>query len=324
MTKEIKVLIIGSGQIGSRHLQGFLKSNHKLSITMVDPNVKSLQNSKFRAKEIKCGNPNSTVHYKQKTPKNEKFKICIISTNADVRAEVAKSLLTNCLIENLIFEKILFQLDSDYRLVSKLLKKNQTSAWVNCNKRMVPFYKNIKKSLDLKKCVKMYIEGSSWGMACNSIHFIDLFSYFVNSSNLKILKTNFTNRLFESHRGKNFYEVNGLMECMIENHTLKISCDNKRKPFWFVKIINSKNEFHIDELKGEYKTILNKYTKTQINPYPNQSNLSLKLINDLIEHNNCELVKYEDSCKLHIPLILEIRTHLSKLLKKKLVQCPIT
>ena len=46
MNSAIKVLIVGGGQIGSRHLQGALKSTHRLSITIVDPSLSSLELSK--------------------------------------------------------------------------------------------------------------------------------------------------------------------------------------------------------------------------------------------------------------------------------------
>ena len=93
----IKIIIIGAGQIGSRHLQGAVTNKNQLSITVVDPSLVALRLSRKRAKEIKFGNPKTTVTYSKKIPKNKSFEICIISTNADKRAEVTIDLLDTCI-----------------------------------------------------------------------------------------------------------------------------------------------------------------------------------------------------------------------------------
>ena len=48
-----KTLIIGSGGIGSRHLQGILKSNFTQDIYVYDISKSSLENCKTRELEIK-------------------------------------------------------------------------------------------------------------------------------------------------------------------------------------------------------------------------------------------------------------------------------
>ena len=84
MSSVVKVLIIGAGQLGSRHLQGALKSSHKLLITIVDPSSDSLKLSKIRANEIELGNSETKIKYMREIPKNKNFNICIISTNANI------------------------------------------------------------------------------------------------------------------------------------------------------------------------------------------------------------------------------------------------
>jgi hypothetical protein len=324
MSSVTKVLIIGAGEIGSRHLQGILKSNRKLSITIVDPNLESLQKSKIRAEEIKYRNLYTTINYRQMIPKNESFKICIISTNSDVRAKVTKELLANCFVKHIIFEKILFQKELDYKFISNLLKKNNTMAWVNCPRRTFFIYQEIKNTLDTENIIEMIVDGSSWDLASNSIHFIDLFSFFTNSSNFKITKSNFSNNIFNNKRGKDYYAVSGKIECRIDNHYLTISCDENKKPNLFVKINNKKIDHYVDEFRGRYKCNLNRLVETQDIFFPYQSNTSAKLIDSLVDRNQCELTSFADSCNHHLPLIVEIRRHLSKILNKDLSECPIT
>ena len=103
-----KILIIGAGNIGLRHLQGVLSSKHKLLITLVDPNLESLNKCKERTDEIHFDKSFKKISYRQEIPKKENYEICIISTNADVRSKVAKDLLNNCKVRFIIFEKFAF------------------------------------------------------------------------------------------------------------------------------------------------------------------------------------------------------------------------
>ena len=101
------ILIIGAGQLGSRHLQGALLSKNELNITVVDPSQESINVACERASEVKYGNPHSTVSYKIDIPNNEYIDICIIATAAHVRAIVTKQLLLTNEVKQIVFEKVL-------------------------------------------------------------------------------------------------------------------------------------------------------------------------------------------------------------------------
>lgn len=324
MSKTIKILIIGAGQIGSRHLQGALKSSHKTSITLVDPSIESLKLSEIRANETTYGHPHSTVIYMQERPKHEYFEICIISTNAKVRAKVTRDLLIDCQIKHIIFEKILFQRELDFEIISKLIKEKNITAWVNCARRTNSDYQEINKNLNTNNSIQMFVSGASWGMACNSIHFIDLFSYFVNSSDLCTKKVDLSKNIINSKRGEGIYEINGVIEFEKGGHSLKISCEESEKSSLKVKITNKNVEYSIDELEGIWKSNINGLTKIKYQNMPFLSDQTKNNIESLINKNQCELVLYEESCKQHFLLLSAIRTHLSKIFKTQLIECPIT
>jgi hypothetical protein len=319
----VKILIIGAGQIGSRHLQGALTNRNELSITVVDPSPSALKLSRERAKEIKFGNPKTTVAYTKKIPKNKTFEVCIVSTNADKRAKVTIDLLASCNLSYLVFEKVVFQKKKDFEIISKILKKKDVNAWVNCPRRMFNIYKEIRKKIDLNLPVNMEVTGSSWGMTCNAIHFIDLFSYFINDSNFIITEKNFSKNIFESKRGKNFYEISGSMKGINGKHSILISCEESKKNSLYIKIKNGNIENTVDENKKIWIKNTNGLIKSKKINIPYQSDITGKLIDNLI-NKRCRLVSYENSSKNHIPLLKTIKSHLSKILKRKLNECPIT
>ena len=116
-------------------MQGALKSKKKLLITVFDPSLQSLKVSSIRANETTFGNLETTVNYTSDFPKDNNFDLCIISTSSDVRASVTTNLLNRCKVRFIIFEKILFQKEIDFEIISELLKKNRVKAWVNCPRR---------------------------------------------------------------------------------------------------------------------------------------------------------------------------------------------
>ena len=319
----VNILIVGAGQIGSRHLQGAVKIKNQLSITVVDISSIALKLSQNIVKKKTFGNPHTTVTYKKKLPKNESFDILIISTNADIRAKITSDLLINCNFKYIVFEKVLFQKEADFENLSNMLDDKDVSAWVNCPRRTYSVYQEIKKTIDINLPIKMDVSGSSWGMACNAIHFIDLFSYLANDSSLKIAKSNFSENIFKSKRGDNFYEMNGLMKCVIGKHSLLISCDQNKDPSLNIKIKNGKIKNSIDETKEIWMNNTNGLINSKKISIPYQSNQTEKLINSII-NKKCRLVSFEDSCKHHIPLLTVIREHVSKILNKELTECPIT
>ncbi len=324
MINYFRILIVGAGQLGSRHLQGALKSNNHLSITVVDPSLDSLNLSKRRAEEVKFGCYSSNIIFKQSLPKNENFHICIISTNSDVRAKVTQEVLFNCNVNQIIFEKVLFQNELDFKIISDLLKKKNISGWVNCGRRTYDYYQQIKRNLNTDLVISMSVKGKSWGMACNIIHYIDLFAYLVNDSNITITKTNLSNNIYASKRGNSFYEIYGMIECRIKNHLLTVSCAEDNSTSLSVKIINQNVEYYFDEVNGSSKSKVNGVITVKNQKIPYQSCLTDKIIDCLIKNNECELIPFEDSCKLHLTLLHEIKRHLSKVLNKKLDYCPIT
>ena len=53
MEKIKKIILIGCGNIGSRHLQAIVKTNDETSIQIVEPNVEAQKLAKSRLNEIK-------------------------------------------------------------------------------------------------------------------------------------------------------------------------------------------------------------------------------------------------------------------------------
>lgn len=173
-----KIVIIGAGQLGSRHLQGLMKSKLDLDITVVDPFETSLAIAKQRAEEIQRGTNRIDVNYF--TSINAipgSIDLAIIATTADTRLKVLQDLIDHSEVKNLLLEKVLFQDLASYDIAQDLIDKRNTNAWVNCPRRIFPVSKEIKNKIEPGSQLNYVVTGGNWGLACNAIHHIDLLSY---------------------------------------------------------------------------------------------------------------------------------------------------
>ena len=112
--------------------------------------------------------------------------VAIISTNADIRRKVVENLLEKVDVKYLILEKVAFQSIQDFEIVIKLLDKKNTKGWVNCTRRIYPFFRNLRQKTIQEKKITMDVRGSNWGLASNAIHMVDLFSFLTEQKEVTI------------------------------------------------------------------------------------------------------------------------------------------
>ncbi|CED70243.1 putative oxidoreductase [Aliivibrio wodanis] len=317
------VLIIGAGQLGSRHLQGALLSENQLNITVVDPSQASLDISQERAGQVEFGNTKSTVTYVTAIPQNKSIDVCIIATAAQVRAVVTRQLLAFNKVTHIIFEKVLFQKLAEYTEVTQLLNDANTVGWVNCPRRLFPTYTTLKQCLDVEQPIKMVVQGNAWGMACNSVHFLDVFAYLVDNASLELTGSELDPELIESKRA-GFYETTGKLSFVAGNHSLVVESGQSDIPDLVVSIENANTKYSVNEVAGTWIQNVGENEIEHTHTPLFQSQLTGGNIDELLLSNTCGLTPFAQSCDLHIPFIKAQLTHMSAVLNKELDACPIT
>jgi len=325
MKSQIRcIVLIGLGSIGKRHLESLIKLKHKYKIYLIDKNLETLE---FCKKKI-CKNINiHNFFFLNKISNLPRFiDLAIIATNADKRREVVEKLIYRASIKYIIFEKIAFQSITDFKKIIYFLNKKGIKSWVNCPRRIFPIYKKLKKEVNGKPLV-MSIEGNNWGMASNSVHFLDLLSYLIEENKFYLVNSNLDKKIYRSKR-KSFYEFGGkfiikslygsiimFRDDMIGNNKQNITIDLKGKKF----LINE--EKRIIKKFDNKKMRLTKQIKFEV---PLQSNLTHKYITKIFMYGKSELPSLSESYLIHLPLIKLFNEHLFKVKKKFFLKCPIT
>lgn len=322
-TLHKKILIIGAGQLGSRHLQGALLSLNALDILVIDPSLNSLNVSRERAAQVETGHSNTRITYQCDMPSDLQIDVCIISTAAQYRAQVTKQLLRRNTVKHIIFEKVLFQALSEYDEIGALLESSETKGWVNCPRRLFPTYVSIEKQLDTSLPIDMYVKGNAWGMACNSVHFIDLFSFLIHRSDISVKASQLVPEVIESKR-LGFFETVGKLSFAAGKHSLVVESGIEETPELVISLSNGGVTHTINEIEG---TWLEKDGDTFVEHTHSalfQSQLTGVCIDEIVDTDFCKLTPYSESCEIHTPFITTLIEHMSMILNKKLDVCPIT
>jgi len=320
------ILIIGAGQLGSRHLQGLLKFPQPWKIFVLDPSPESLEFAKKRAQEVHHNHQVSFVNNWHDIPTS--FDLVIVATNADVREEVVSVLLANYDVKYLILEKVLFQELGSYLRVSDLIKKYNVTTWVNHPRRMFDSYKEVKRLLTTGSQKIMQITGGNWGLGCNTLHFIDLFIYLTDSK-LKSLDANWLDKDIIPSKRTGFIEFTGCLKGKLDDGSIfQITSLKGEQTPCSITIFEAGTRVIIQETGTPQIYNLRKETNFAVEIIPFnmefQSSLTTKLVEDLFMNNRCNLPSYDLAAQTHMVFIHEMLKRYNKITKSNHKKLPVT
>jgi hypothetical protein len=311
--------IIGSGQLGTRHLQALALLKKEAEVWIVDTSTTALDLAAKRWKEVGAPEHVSVILINSISQLPPKLSVVVIATNAGVRKMVIEELLSQKQVSYLLIEKFLFNNLVDFDAIQELLNSKNVKAWVNCPRRMFPGYQHLKTSI--RSPLEIHVKGTNWGLACNSIHWLDLFHYLSPAKEYSI--SGKLGPTIESKR-PGYIEFNGsLLICDEHQNSLYLSCAEGTTVSMEVTIQEKNGRLiQVDE---SLQTISHEINTE--NPFPiwRQSEMTNKVVEELLTTGSCNLTTYTDSSFLHQVLFNFFLKHYNQLNNtphNKL--CPIT
>ena len=319
------IVIVGAGQIGSRHLQGIAKSEFPKKFTLVDPNLSTLEIAKNRFYEVV---PKGEIDINAVQTLQEvsgEVDLGVICTPANIRAAIIKEFLELYNPKGLVLEKVLFQKLSEYDEIDQLLKSRDIPTWVNCARRLMPIYQELQPKFITAAKVNMHVSGNDLGLGCNGVHFLDLFAFLTGGPIEKLTNFALDPICVESKR-EGFKEFTGAVLGTSANHDsvtissskglgegcqISITSENER---WVVSETNA--GFSAVSLIGNKDGISSKLVAI--------SDLATIYFDNLVKTGDSGLTKYEDSIKIHKPFLEVLIKHLNEGGDANWGHCPIT
>lgn len=325
MTKNKKVLIIGAGQIGSRHLQALKAVKSPLEILVIDQSDESLGVARERYNSTPASKTIHNIEYGRELPKNKIYDIAIIATTSGPRAALTKELLGKSKVKYLVLEKLLFAKKNDYASIGKLLKAKGVKTWVNCPMRIIPFYKGLKGEFDRQK-ITYILHGNQSGLATDLIHHLDYIAYLTGSKEF-LLDTRLLDKKTKESKRKGYLEITGTLTAEFKNGGLGLfRCDSKESTPKIIEILSPDKRYIIKENKS--KSLVSKSPNWKWEeieaPIPYQSQLTTILVESLFTAGKCELSTYEESAKYHLLTLEPLLKFLNKTSKRKYNYYPFT
>lgn len=322
-----KIILIGAGQLGSRHLQALKKVKFPLAIYVVDPNQESLELAKERYNSFgESGDSNRVIYQKNLDNLPAAIDLGIIATNSDVRFKVLDELLKRAKVRYLVLEKLLFQKKAEYRKALAVVKENKCKAWVNCSMRTMPFYYDLRKRFKGQR-INYYVTGSQYGLVTNAIHYIDHVAFLTGCYSFRV-ETKYLDKKIIPSKRKGFLELNGNLIIDFKNRSLlNIACFSEGELPILIRIASKESSCIIYSLKNKAictsKEIdwgwKNKKLKT-----PFQSEITTWLVEEILKNGRCSLVTLDRSIKTHLVLLESLRKFLNKHSGKKFNYYPFT
>ena len=226
----MKILLVGLGVLGIRHLQSISKLDVSIDVLeiskkTIDSNIKYID--KNNIKKISFLTGYDTVA--------ENYDICIIATSSKPRLSIIKDLQDRCSWDFLILEKFLFPYKEEFFVFESLYRFDINKVFINCPRRYYPDYIKIKRS-NKAQCTGIKVIGNNWGLGTNGIHFLDLHRYFTG----ECIESSSANALKATESKRNGYsEISGEILFKTQSSELKLTCSkNNKKEESFKIIIN--------------------------------------------------------------------------------------
>ena len=309
-----KVVIVGFGNIGFRHLQGIMNDCKDLKVHIIDNDPhsgnrisKEMSEKLIRKNIVISFNSN----YEELYPEVD---YVIIATLSNVRFSVLEQLLRNTRPKSILFEKVLFDRREHYDLAIKLVDSLNIDALTNCWRRIFPAYKRAKEFLGTSQSPISFvnISGGDIGLGCNGVHFMDLIAFF-SGEKVVITKDELDSGVIESKRDS-FVEFSGRLEGFSGQTKFVIDSKRNNDQQVVVELISEDMSVIVREADNKVflKNFLNGDEIIEEHRTPFLSEVSGGIAKSVFEGNLTGLPALRDTSNTHQVLLDILSAHAAK------------
>lgn len=321
-----RICLVGCGNVGSRHLQAIAKLSFEVEVDIVEPNLESTLLGKKRLDEVDYNSKTHKFSWHKNIEELEgDSELTIIATTVVGRVDLLINLAERG-HRRFLVEKIVCQSDNEYERLMKKINEFNAKGWVNTNRRYFETYKKLKEYFKESKIIHFSVTASNLSaLATSSIHYMDLFSYFVDDYNISLNGEFLLNEIFPNKRGNNFVEFAGTIIGSIKNgSTFSMTSLPATKLPTVINIIGNDKQIMINETNEKLIDLINPENNNFDFRYEYVSGLTDKIIQDILDNDKCDLTTLENSQILHKEIFKVFNSHIKKITNKEMEFCPIT
>ncbi len=319
--KRFTVVISGAGQLGSRHLQGLSTCSLPLDIYIQDPSESSLNTSQERWLDVVV--PGVTQHRlnlcQSLAELPRQVDVAIVATPADVRPAIVAGITEQSQVNYWILEKVLARSVEALQQIRNSVG-TASQAWVNTPRRALPWHQAIKDALVPGRPMELRVDGGDWGLACNSIHFLDMFSWLTGET-LEDIRTDGLDPQWGAGKRPGNMEVMGTLEARFSGGSSAQLTALPGDVAYAFEFTDGEHVWHMDEVAGSASRMDGLAIPGRI---PSQSEVTGGLVETLLKTGSCLLPTLDQSTQMHSVFLRSLLSHWQRHVNAYATEVPIT
>jgi len=323
-----RVLIVGCGELGSRHLQAVASLAAVSEVEVVDSRPEALEIG--RSRFLAVPDRNESIEARWLTSLKDISgggSLCVVATQAAGRCALVEEIAETAGYASFLLEKMVAQSVLDYRSLLEFSKGRGLSVWVNCKTRAHESHKRVKQHLDPNSSITLSVIGGNHGLANNGIHMADLFVFYDDADHIESMGGHVDAQLHASKR-PGILDLSGTLAGHSEKGSLFMLSFSKdhEVPACF-SVVSPRYRAIVDDMAQTFyeSTPDNGWEWRQIDVHKNMlvSQMTKKFASDILSSGSCELPTLEQCFPAHEFILSELQPHFNRLLKRE-ADCPIT
>ena len=315
-----QIVLVGAGQLGSRYLQGLSTIEDPLAISVVDPSEASLAVAKERLTQVQPAAAHAVQFSTAMEDVPQHLDLALVVTPAHCRARVVSELASRHHVKAWILEKLLAQNCEQLDQIELALLGN-SQVWVNTPRRLMNWHQMILSQIlpEGPAPLQVRVIGGSWGLACNSIHFIDLVAWWTQALVLSLDVSGLGDWMQSKRAG--FQEVSGsLLVSYANGSELELCCHSGTEPTQ-ITVVSPQGQWVIEESEGRLTGPADQHLHGQLSF---QSAFTAPLVKQILQEGCCALPTLAESAAQHRPLLKALLEHWNRSHGRNDCSVPIT
>lgn len=321
-------MLIGCGQLGSRHLQALATLNGVDRIDVVDPYAPSLDRGRELLQEVKGANPD--IRYRWLTSLSEAGDagaLCVVATQAEGREVFVEQALAKG-YRRFLLEKVVCQSLSRYERLLDSVSGHGALAWVNCKTRAYPFWKYVKEKLE-DSIFEYYVSIGNYGLANTGVHLADIFVHLDGCERIEPVGADLDPVLHPSKRGNRVFDLSGSVFGRSERGSrLAMDFAGHHKLPGTIQVTSPEHRFLVNQVTRQAFEA-SPSTNWKFEPVPFEGDLMVSAMTrefarDILDRGQCGLPTLEECHPAHAFIFSLILPTMNKLLGKDDDICPVT
>ena len=274
----MKICVIGVGNIGMRYVQGITAKFPDAQLFLVDSPVRLLELEK-----LGLGN---TQLFSSLDDIKDSIDLCVVSTSCEPRLAIYK----RCLALNpryVILEKYLFASREEFEECLFLDRvPTFVNQWLYGSKTFDCLFEEEARSVQLV--------GSAWGLACNAVHWIDVFKRHMHITHLQVSSDTAISKVFPSKRA-GYEEIYGELVFVYGDSDKTCSLvdqgDESLTGVQEIRVDGKLYHFDFSQITQDGKVL---------SQFPYFSDLIGGIAGEIVDTGSCHLPLIEESISQHL------------------------